>query len=294
MFNTKDVILSIGINEWINVFLETSLPHWQDCHEMWCKKRRRRSEVKATDEGSRSQAKQPKQEPNTASVPGSQAQAAEGQAIISTQGNESRLPLPIYATKDLPRHSIETVEMDTDEAPAEYSTKQEPSYYRAEQKNQYAYAEQSLKAIYSTDSYYQRDYTEIGKNNTYQSSGEVGTEFNRHYTREPAYSYESTSSRDGSEGASGYTQSGVYYEQLSPAADQAEQPYSKHYSGYGYTERNSNSGYEHAPVQCKEDAVFGFSGQYSKREVYEYANLSVGGDHKVSSPSRRVESSSRQ
>ena len=181
--------------------------------------------------------------------------------------------------------------MDTGPPSGEYSTSQE-QYFSSEGKNQYDnYAEQSLKTMYNSDAYYQRDYTEAGKPELYQSSENMHPEYGRFYGREPSNSYDGPVSRDGRDpGRTSYNERDIYYEQLSPPSDQPEQPYPKHYSSYGYTEKNN---FDAPSSQCKNDDAYGFTSKYSKREVFEYANYAVGGEPVSNSPRQSLESSFR-
>ena len=269
---------------------------------MWCKKRRRKAEGKITDDGN--SAKQVRREsvaePTEASSnPLLLPQLPETQTTVNVPHQDNAL-FPEEESSSFRRESIETVEMETEEvATKAYSTRDE-HWYDREQKTRYSYPGENLKAVYSQDSYYQRsyqrDYPEGSRNSSYQTSVDRNSDCSQLYA-----------SRDGTDQArrSRYSQSSMYYEQLSPASDQADRSYSDQYRPYNYAEESSNKGYDNQSLsRYREDTSSylyqeRYSDSYSQnREVFDYSNsryekYPVNAENKSASPRQGVESYSR-
>ena len=72
-----------------------SFPLWQDCHEMWCKKRRRKADGRNQEESSRSGSKQSKKETATAS-----AKSGNGSLPATSQKPDASKPSKSRADED--------------------------------------------------------------------------------------------------------------------------------------------------------------------------------------------------
>lgn len=264
-----------------------SLPTWQDCHEMWSKKRRRKGEGKiAEDAGS---AKQTRRE----SVVDSLENSNSLPALSATGEQEERSVEPLESSTILRRQSIETVEMETEETSADaYSTRDDHVFYDREETHQYSYAEDNPKSTFLQDSYYHdypRDYPGESSNNSHNASVD---EFSHTYSREKS---------DNSRG-NRYSQSNVHYEQLSPPTDQERCSFSDRFRHYSYGEGGSNKDYNNSSSRSyrEESAPYLYREHYSesfsqKREVFDYSDtrydrLPVTAGNRGSSPQHGVES----
>lgn len=264
-----------------------SLPTWQDCHEMWCKKRRRKGEGKVSDDGG--SAKQVRRESVADTLEPSNNLSA--QAPAGEQESERNL-VPLEASTFLRRQSIETVEMETEDATANaYAARDGHSFYDEEQSSQYSYTEEHPKAVYSQDSYYQRDYQreygESSRNSVFQTSGE---DYARLFSRDNI--------DDGRENR--YSQSSAHYEQLSPPVDQTKRSYPDQYKHYQYADGSRDKEYDKSSSRFREDsASYLYRERYSesfsrKREIFDYSDSQYDGypvaaEDRPSSPPRGVE-----
>lgn len=266
-----------------------SLPTWQDCHEMWCKKRRRKGgEGKVTEDGG--SAKQIRRD----SVAGDTLEPSDNlPALPATEEQGESTLVPLEASTFLRRHSIETVEMETEETTAGAYAARDGHSYDREQSAQYSYTEEHPKAAYSQDSYYQRDYqqdyTEGSRNSVYKSSVED-------YPH--SYSRDNTDNEKGSR----YSQSSVHYEQLSPPVDRVKRSYSDQYKrSYGYADGSRDNEYDESSSRYRDDsASYLYRERYpesfsQKREVFDYSDSQydrypVAAENRAISPQRGVES----
>lgn len=263
-----------------------SLPTWQDCHEMWCKKRRRKGEGKGADDGG--SVKQGRRE--------SAADSLEPPSNLPTQMPiEGQEETTLETSAFLRRQSIETVEMETEDSSANpYSARDGHPYFDGKQSSQYSYAEEHPKAAYLQDSYYQRDYqqdySEGSRNSVFKTE-----DYSHLYARENV---------DNGRG-SRYSQSSVHYEQLSPPVDhQTEGSYHDHYKRYGYTDGSRDNDYDESSSLCrKESASYLYREHYSdsfsqRREIFDYSDSQydrypIGTEKLPSSPVRGGETYSR-
>jgi len=267
-----------------------SLPTWQDCHEMWCKKRRRKGEGKGAEDGG--VAKQLRRE----SVADTLESSNNLPALDASGEQGERTLVPLEASTFLRRQSIETVEMDTEDTVANTSAARDGhSFYDREQSSQYSYAEEHPKAVYSQDSYYQRDYqrdyAEGSRTSTYKTSVE---DYSRSYSRDDI----------DNERGSRYSQSSMHYEQLSPPVDETKRSYPDQYKRYGYTDGSREKDYDEPSSRYQEDsASYLYRERYSesfsqKREVFDYSDskydrFPVPAENRASSPQHGGEHYSR-
>ena len=253
---------------------------------MWCKKRRRKGDGKVSEDGG--SAKQVRRESVVDSLEPSNNLSAQAQA----GGQESERNLvPLEASTFLRRQSIETVEMETEDAAANaYAGRDGHSYYDGEQSSQCDYTEEHPKAAYSQDSYYQRDYQreygESSRNSVFQTSGE---DYARLYSRDNV-----DNGRDNR-----YSQSSVHYEQLSPPVDQTKRPHSDQYKHYHYADDSRDQDHDKSASQFREEsASYLYRERYSesfsrKREIFDYSDSQydhypVAAENRPSSPPRGV------
>lgn len=263
-----------------------SLPTWQDCHEMWCKKRRRKGEGKVTDDGG--SAKQVRRESVADTLEPSNSLPAQG----PTESQDDRTLVPLEASTFLRRHSIETVEMETEDMAANaYAGRDEDSFYDREESTQYSYTDEHPKAAYSQDSYYQRDYQrdygEGRRNSAFKTSEE---DYSRLYSRDDIED----------ERGSRYSQSSMHYEQLSPPVDKANRQYTNQYKHYSYADGSREKEYDKPSSRYREEsASYLYRERYSesfsqKREIFDYSDsqyeqYSVATENRSSSSPHGVE-----
>lgn len=263
-----------------------SLPTWQDCHEMWCKKRRRKGEGKVTDDGG--SAKQVRRESVADTVEPSNSLPVQG----PTESQDDRTLVPLEASTFLRRHSIETVEMETEDMAANaYAGRDEDSFYDREESTQYSYTDEHPKAAYSQDSYYQRDYQrdygEGRRNSAFKTSEE---DYSRLYSRDDIED----------ERGSRYSQSSMHYEQLSPPVDKANRQYTNQYKHYSYVDGSREKEYDKPSSRYREEsASYLYRERYSesfsqKREIFDYSDsqyeqYSVATENRSSSSPHGVE-----
>ena len=254
---------------------------------MWCKKRRRKAEGKAAEDGG--SAKQTRRESVADSLEPSNSLAV----LPATEEQTESSSAPLEASTFLRRQSIETVEMETEDTAANaYASKDSRSYYDREQTTQYPYTgEENPKATYLDDSYYQRDYRrdypEGSSKNSYEASLD---EYSHPYSREDADSRR----------VDRYSQSRMHYEQLSPPTDQGKSSYSEQYRHYSYTDGSSNKEYELSSRYREESASYLYKERYPedyshKREVFDYSDSQydhypVTAENRRSSPQHGMES----
>ncbi|XP_074623425.1 uncharacterized protein LOC141881538 [Acropora palmata] len=258
-----------------------SLPTWQDCHEMWCKKRRRKGEGKATDDGS--SGKQGRRE----SVADNLEPSIDHPTQIPKEDQDETNSFPR-------RQSIETIEMETEDVPENaHSIRDELSFSDEKLPEQYSYTEEHPKAAYSQDSYYQRDYQQDYSEGSRNSIFRTDEGYPRPYARE---------NFDNSR-ASRYSQSSVHYEQLSPPIDHTTRPYTDQYKHYEYDSGRREKDYDESSSRYREQsASYLYRERYSdsfsqKREIFDYSDSQYShypvGAEKVNSPVRGVETCSR-
>lgn len=264
-----------------------SLPTWQDCHEMWCKKRRRKGgENKVTEDGT----KQVRRD----SVAGETTETSNNlPAMATTEEQGERTLKPVETSAFLRRQSIETVEMETENST--YAAREGQSFYDRDQPH-CSYADEHPKAAYSQDSYYQRDYQqdygESSRLSGYKSSLE---------DYPPSYCRDNI---DNGGGHRSYSQSSVHYEQLSPPVDETSNSYPEQYKRYSYSDGRRDKEFNESSSRYRDDSSsYLYRERYSdsfsqKREVFDYSNSQydhypVASENRVTSPQRGVDSYQR-
>lgn len=262
-----------------------SLPTWQDCHEMWCKKRRRKGEGKGTEDGG--SAKQTRRE----SVADNSEASNKLPALPATEEQRESSIAPLESSSFPRRQSIETIEMETEDmATNAYASKDGHSFYDREQLSQYSYTEEHPKAAYLEDSYYQRDYRrdypEGSGNHSYKTALD---DYSHPYSREDA----------DNERRDRYSQSSMQYEQLSPPTDQGKRSYPDRYRHYSFTDGGSNKEYDEMSSRYREDSYL-YRERYPedfsrKHEVFDYNDSQydrypVAPENRGQSPHCNVES----
>ena len=234
-----------------------SFPTWQDCHEMWCKKRRRKADGKNPEESSKG-ARRESVPPvglaaNLDAIAASITQATEVQGAATSTIMRNSAPAP--------------TETDSNMISAQYADlKQAESFYPSQDYNRmenrgisessYELSKKDLTS-YSRDQHDSKSGYGQGQVHStqpiagghYQASNTEQTSYGQNYERKDSYSHEA-SVLDSSKASANYRDSSVYYEQLSPASDQPDQSYTEnnYRRSYSYSE-NSNNSYK--PFRCE-------------------------------------------
>ncbi|KAK3700498.1 hypothetical protein QZH41_015721 [Actinostola sp. cb2023] len=233
-----------------------SLPTWQDCHEMWCKRRKRKAEGRNVDDPS----KQKKTELKEGEQEEARLAVAE-QPDMEVEANVTHESVISYQQgKD---EGLQNVPIDNNSTGGkEVHTKTD--YKDSLSRNDFVDGK-SNQAVVTTD----------GNDYDHARAKGSGTTFE--------YNHSSTRPNDNNSSShSDYVES-VQYEQLSPASDnQSDRPFiqEQEYKGYGYTKESREGHYEGSSMYTEE---------YRYREQYDYSHESDGSKFPGSS-ARRVPS----
>ena len=261
-----------------------SFPTWQDCHEMWCKKRRRKADGKNPEESSKG-ARRESVPPvglaaNLDAIAASITQATEVQGAATSTIMRNSAPAP--------------TETDSNMISAQYADlKQAESFYPSQDYNRmenrgisessYELSKKDLTS-YSRDQHDSKSGYGQGQVHStqpiagghYQASNTEQTSYGQNYERKDSYSHEA-SVLDSSKASANYRDSSVYYEQLSPASDQPDQSYTEnnYRRSYSYSE-NSNNSYSHSGARYGSDSLYQYKEQYSAKDHYNQSSQDAG------------------
>ncbi|XP_031556773.1 cyclin-dependent kinase 12-like [Actinia tenebrosa] len=227
-----------------------SLPTWQDCHEMWCKKRKRKAEGKNVDDSS----KQPK---------------------VESRDTEQDPPAPVSSG---PLDGQDLPDVRTTGSSSGTSTAERFSNILTDNDgtNKPDSAPFARKADYETDLPYPNDFNDTKKEEVMQPKDFTG-EYDRVRLNSRTFEYDHSSSRvvESMSSRNEYAEPECQYEQLSPASDHlSERVYSneRDYKGYGYTTESRESKYTRPRYTDTQD--------YRYRESYKsYPHESKSGKY---------------